>query len=240
MAETISFSSGSFSAGTNPQPGSNGVVVEGQNGVFTLSTQKNTPIVNLGIQGDGEKQDLSFLSDTPVTLKGFTANLEGGDDSLFIGGKTRRDSSMNFGRGGDSVETEGGIRRTELNGNRGKDDFLLNSEGKFVAVDSQIDMGKGNDTLVFGGSVKDVDVNLGSGSDKVEFQGNINGVKLNLGEDGEVDKVRIAEDADIKGLVITGADESDLLFIGSTEYSYDSNNNLWVNSSDPNDTRNFS
>ena len=52
--------------------------------------------------------------------------------------------------------------------------------------------------------------------------------------------MRIAEDADIKGLVITGADESDLLFIGSTEYSYDSNNNLWVNSSDPNDTRNFS
>ena len=241
MAETISFSSGSFSAGTIDQPGSNDVVVtESQNGAFTLTAENGSPIVNLGIQGDNEKQDLSFLSDSPVTLKGFTANLGGGNDSLFIGGKIHSDSSIDFGKRGDSLETEGGIRRTELLGESGKDNFLLNSQGRNAAVDSQIDMGNGNDSLVFGGSVKDVEVNLGSGSDKVEFQGNLKGANLNLGEDGQADEVRIAEGADIQGLVITGADESDLLFIGSTQYKYDSDNNLWVNSSNPSDTRNFS
>ena len=239
MAETISFSSGNFSAGTIDQPGSNDVVVEGQNGVFTLSTENNTPIVNLGIEGDNKAQDLAFLSDTPVTLIDFTANLGGGDDSLFIGGKTKN-SFIDFGKKADTLETEGALRGSEVNAGSGKDDFNLNSEGKFVANNSQIDMGAGNDALFFGGSIKNTEVNLGSGSDKVEFQGNINGANLNLGEDGQVDKVFLAEGADIKGLVITGADESDLLFIGSTEYSYDSNNNLWVNSSDANDTRDFS
>ena len=239
MATTISFSSGSFSDATNSQPGSNDVVVEGAN-AFTIATENNAPIVNLGIQGDNSNQDLSFFSDTPITLKGLTANLGGGADSLFIGGKTKNNSFIDFGKGRDSVETEGTIRKTELLGKGGKDDFFLDSEGEFAAVDSLIEMGKGNDRLVFGGSVKDLDVNLGRGSDKVEFQGNIKRVNLNLGEDGEVDKVRIGEGADIQDLVITGADDSDLLFIGSTQYNYDSNDNLWVNSSDPSDKLDFS
>ena len=100
-------------------------------------------------------------------------------------------------------------------------------------------MGSGNDTLVFGGNVKNVDIRLGSGSDKVKFEGNINGAKLNLGNDDQIDEVLIAEGSSIKDLVITGAGDGDLLFIGSTQYNYDSNDKLWENSSDPSDNLNF-
>lgn len=240
MAETISFSSGSFSTGTIDGPGSNDVVVTKQGDGFVLSTENSTPIVNLGIQGDNEAENLSILSDTSVAVKGFTANLAGGDDSLFIGGKTKGNSVINLGKGSDSIESTGTFKNSELLAKRGNDQASFEAETKFVAIDARIDMGNGNDDLVFGGSVKDIDVKLGAGSDNVEFGGKINGAKLDLGTDGDVDKIRLSADADIKGFVITGADDNDLLFIGSTQYNYDSNNNLWVNSSDSNDTRNFS
>lgn len=240
MAETISFSSGGFSIVTNPQPGSNDVVAaEGLNGAFTLSTANTTPIVNLGIKGDDTAQDLSLFSLTDLTAIGLTSDLGGGDDNLFIGGITKA-SSLRFSKQDDTLETEGAFRNSFTNAGAGSDNFSFNSETEFVAVNSQINMGSGNDTLVFGGNIKNVDVRLGTGSDKVEFQGNINGASLNLGNDDQVDRVLISEGVDIQGLVITGAGESDLLFIGSTKFNYDGDSNLWVNSTDPSDTLNFS
>ena len=240
VAETISFSSGSFTAGTIDQPGTNHLVVtQASGGGFNISSENNNAIFNLGIQGDNQSQDISFFSDTPVTLKGLTANLGGGADSLFIGGKTRG-STINADRGSDSVETEGAINNTDLNTGRGRDDVTLESDSTFVAVNSQIDMGQGNDNLVFGGAIKDTEINLGTGADTVEFTGNIRGANLNLGGDGDADTIRIAAGTNIEDLVITGADNNDRLFIGSTRYNYDSNSNLWVNPSNPDDTRNFS
>ena len=68
---------------------------------------------------------------------------------------------------------------------------------------------------------------------------------MNLGgvdstPDDQIDVIKIDGDSSIQGLVITGADVNDVLFIGSSEYSYDATNNLWVNDLDPSNTRDFS
>lgn len=247
MATTISFTSAGFTAGLIDRPGTNDVqVVEvaAPNGGFELFAQDGTPIVNLGLEGDDSAQNLLFTSDDPIALVGLTANLGGGDDTLIIGGQVA-DSRIRLLGGNDNIFSDGEVRNSDIRTNFGDDTAIFESETFLVARDSRILMGKGNDTLIFGGSVQNIDTGLGLGSDNVEFQGNIQGARLNLagtGEipDGEVDTVRLSATASIEGLVITGADDNDLLFIGTTQYNYDSANNLWVNSTNPNDTRNFS
>lgn len=245
MAETISFTSGGFTAGIIDRPGTNDVqVVESPNGGFELFAEDRSPIVNLGLEGDDSAQKLLFTSDDPIALVGLIANLGGGDDTLIIGGGVK-DSKARLLKGDDNVSSTNTIQNSDLRLNAGNDKATFESNTAFVARDSKIFMGAGNDNLVFGGGVQNTQSELGLGSDTVEFQGNIDGVNLNLtgtgkSPDGEVDTIRISGGADIKGLVITGADENDLLFIGTTQYNYDSANNLWVNATNPNDTRNFS
>lgn len=202
------------------------------------SPQKITRPSSTWAFNDADAQDLSFLSETGLTAIGLTANLGGGDDKLFIGGNIK-DFTLKTGKQSDILKTEGTFRNSFANAGSGSDRLVFDSDAQFVAVNSQINMGSGNDTLVFGGNVKNVDIRLGSGSDKVKFEGNINGAKLNLGNDDQIDEVLIAEGSSIKDLVITGAGDGDLLFIGSTQYNYDSNDKLWENSSDPSDNLNF-
>ena len=246
MAESISFSSGSFATGLIDLPGTDNVVVQqAPGGGYVLSSESGLPIVNLGIQGDETGQILNFTSDTPTAVVGLTANLGGGDDVLIIGGKVKGDTVIKLQNGRDTFESSNIVRDSSIRTNAGNDRAVLSSPTDFVAVDSSFAMGKGADTLVFGGSVRNAEVSLGRGADSVEYQGNIRGSNLNLGgvgstPDGQADTIRIAGDATIEGLVITGADENDILFIGSSEYNYDSANNLWVNASNPNDIRNFS
>jgi hypothetical protein len=246
VAETLSFSGGSFTAGNLDVPGTNDVVVQqAEGGAFVLASEDGSAVVNLGLEGDDDAQNLIFASDTPTAVVGLTANLGGGDDTLVIGGKVKDGSSIRMQSGDDSVVTEGTVRDSQIRTNAGNDETILNSNSEFVARDSSIGMGQGDDALVFGGSVQSVQTNLGTGADSVEFQGNILGAKLNLGgsggtSDGEADVIRISADASIEGFVITGADENDTLFIGTTQYNYDSANNLWVNATNSGDTRNFS
>ena len=246
MATTISFSSGSFSTGTNDLPGSNDVVVtDSQGGAFTLATENNESIVNLGIQGDNQTQFLNFTSDTIVTVRGLTANMGGGNDVLIIGGKAKGGSLIRLQDGNDTFVSQDVVRDSSIRFNAGNDNAILSSPTEYVAVDSSFEMGQGDDSLVFGGSVRNAEVSLGLGADSVEYLGNILGSNLNLGgegsmPDGQADTIMIAGDSSITGLVITGADENDTLFIGSSEYTYNTSDNRWVNANDPNDIRNFS
>ena len=246
MAETISFSGASFTIGTVDTPGSNDVSVQELPGArYVISTEQGTPILNLGIQGDETDQFLTFTSETAVAVRGLIANVGGGDDVLVIGGKVKDNSLIRLQDGNDSFTSEDIVRDSTIRTNKGDDVTVISSPTDFVAVDSLFAMGKGDDALVFGGSVKNVEVSLGLGADLVEYKGNIDGSNLNLGgvdstPDDQIDVIKIDGDSSIQGLVITGADVNDVLFIGSSEYSYDATNNLWVNDLDPSNTRDFS
>ena len=122
--------------------------------------------------------------------------------------------------------------------------FNFGSSNDYLVIGSSsgnsVDMGSGNDRLnVNYASVNDT-FNTGLGSDAVVFGGNITNTSVNLGSDGVQDVVRLAQGATINGLVITGADNSDILFIGTTQYNYNTTDNNWINSTDPNDKKQFS
>ncbi len=100
-------------------------------------------------------------------------------------------------------------------------------------------MGTEDDFLVFGGSVRSSTVNLGSGSDTVRFRDSAVESTLNLGRDTNLDTVFLSPSGNYDTLRIIGADSSDILFIGSTEYNYRTSRNDWVNINDRNDVRTF-
>jgi hypothetical protein len=109
-------------------------------------------------------------------------------------------------------------------------------------------MGTGNDSVTVNYLSSGDTFNLGSGSDKVVFGGNITNTIVNLGgSDSSVDRVLLSQSASnssgINGLRITGAEAGDLLFIGTTQYNYQSSTgtgSIWVNSTNPSDTKNYS
>jgi len=101
-------------------------------------------------------------------------------------------------------------------------------------------MGAGNDKVNINYASTGDNFNLGSGSDQIVFGGAINGTTVNLGGDNVVDIVNLSQGASINGLVITGADNSDILLIGTTQYNYNSADNNWINVNDPNDKKTFS
>jgi len=103
-----------------------------------------------------------------------------------------------------------------------------------------VNMGDGNDRLNVNFASTGDNFSTGLGSDTVVFGGNISNTGVNLGSDGVQDVVRLAQGATINGLVITGADNSDILFIGTTQYNYNSTDNNWINTTDPNDKKQFS
>jgi hypothetical protein len=100
-------------------------------------------------------------------------------------------------------------------------------------------MGDGNDLLVFGGSTRGSTVNLGAGADTVRFRANAVGTVLNLGGDTDRDEVSLTASGNYDTLRITGADSSDVLFIGSSEYRYRTARNDWQNIDDRTDVRTF-
>jgi hypothetical protein len=100
-------------------------------------------------------------------------------------------------------------------------------------------MGDGNDLLVFGGSTRGSTVNLGAGADTVRFRANAVGTVLNLGGDTDRDEVNLTASGNYDTLRITGADSSDVLFIGSSEYRYRTARNDWQNIDDSTDVRTF-
>jgi hypothetical protein len=136
----------------------------------------------------------------------------------------------------------------------------ITSQTRTTASNSTFTLGSGNDTLVIGssrdnnffmgngnnnvtiqyGTTNDT-INFGTGADTLVFGGKIQNTLVQLTTDTSVDTIKIGQaNTPIANLKITGATDIDVLFIGSTEYSYDSNQGLWVNDSNPGDTKNFS
>jgi len=126
--------------------------------------------------------------------------------------------------------------------------FDFGAAGDTLIIGSSLintaNMGSGDDMVTVNYLSSGDTFNLGTGADRVVFGGNILNTTVNLGgNDGSIDKVLLSQSASISGLRITGAQSNDVLFIGTTQYNYQSSTatgSTWVNSTNPSDTRNFS
>ena len=132
-----------------------------------------------------------------------------------------------MGDGDDTFRIDGQFKNGTFTAGAGDDSAVFKSKAKFAVRDTTVGMGAGDDTLIFGGNVKDLTVNMGGGADTVKFNRKVRGVNLDLGSDNDIDNVIIKKN-NIKGLVITGESEGDILKIGSSEFTYDATQGLWV------------
>jgi len=104
--------------------------------------------------------------------------------------------------------------------------------GASSAVDtSTFTMGSGSDSLVFGGGFNSSAIDLGLGADTLTFGTNsfVGSSIFNLGNDGSADVISfLGGSAAYTDITITGADENDVLYIGSIQYGYVASTDSWV------------
>jgi len=153
---------------------------------------------------------------------------------LTMEGQKSVDSGLNMQVRNINDATTPTIQSSRLNFGNSNDFLVIGSSSS-----NTVNMGSGDDRLNVNFASTGDSFNAGLGSDTVVFGGNISQTRVDLGSDGVKDVVRIAQNVTINGLVITGADSSDVLFIGSTQYDYNSTENNWVNRADPNDKKQF-
>lgn len=137
----------------------------------------------------------------------------------------------------DKATTVPNVKDSQFTFGTARDTLVIGS-----SVSNTANMGNGNDSVTVNFTSTNDTFNLGSGSDQVVFGGAISNTVVNLGSDSVKDEVRLAAGPSL-GVRITGADSSDVLFIGTTQYNWDSNTatgSTWVNPSNPSDTKNFS
>lgn len=251
MAQTIAFGSGGFNIGDINAPGTENLDVLDENGNFQLFNKDGTPIVGLGLQGSQNPDNLQILNNNPNTqsrsgggsrdelaVRRLTANLEGGADRLVIRGGTRN-SEINMQGGNDRLRADGKFQRSDFDAGEGRNRARFKGNGVGNAArKSDFDFGDNDDLLVFGGNVKRLDIDLKGGADEARFGGNVAKTKLNLGKDDDTDVVKLSDKAEFSGFRIKGADENDVLFIGSSEYQYDGGR-TWSSIDNPDDTVKF-
>ena len=250
-AQTIAFGNGGFNLGNINKPGTQKLDVLEQNNGFQLFNEDGTPIVGLGLQGSQNRDNLQILNNNPnartrsgngsrdeLAVNRLTANLDGGGDRLVIRGGTRN-SEINLQGGNDRFRADGKFQRSSLSGGEGRNAARIKGNGVGNAArKSDFDFGDNDDLLVFGGNVKRLDIDLKGGADEARFGGDVAKTKLNLGKDGDTDVVKLSDKAEFSGFRIKGADENDVLFIGSSEYQYDGGR-TWSNIDNPDDTVKF-
>lgn len=136
----------------------------------------------------------------------------------------------------------------------------VTSQKRIAVSQSTFSLGAGNDTLLIGSS-QNSNYFLGNGNNKVTFQNTSTNDTINFGTDQDtlvfggavqstlvqlttdtsVDTIKIGQaKTPVNSLRITGATDIDVLFIGDTQYTYNSTQDRWINNSDPNDKKNFS
>lgn len=247
---TLSITQAGFLLGESPGGGSGTPIgdleiSEAASGRLKVKSATDSEIKGFAVGASGESDFVKLIGNGGRSVMGLVANMGGGDDRLVIGkakgdqAASTRQSSIDMGDGNDVFRNFGPFRNSSFEGGAGNDSAEFASSAKRAVVGSTIDMGDGDDTLVFGGTVKDSSISLGTGADTATFEGNINNVTLDLGgPDGATDVVNIAGGASISGLQITGAEEGDVLIIGSSEYSF-AGGDTWVNDIDSSDIRNF-
>jgi hypothetical protein len=152
--------------------------------------------------------------------------------NLTLQGENAVSSGLNVSIQGVNDATTPSILNSNLNFGTTNDFLVIGSSSG-----NTVNLGSGNDRLSVNYASSGDTFNAGLGSDSVVFGGNINNTTVNLGSDGVSDVVRLAQGRSITGLVITGADNSDVLFIGTTQYNYSTTDSSWTNTTDNTDKK---
>jgi hypothetical protein len=236
VAQTLTFGESGFTITNDSRPGTEKLVAREIDGVVVGANRDDTTIAGLQVVGTSRANHLELSSkDEVATVSRLEAQFLAGNDSLLIIGNIQN-SDIRMADGNDRFTADGQIRpTTSLNTGAGNDIARINS----TTSGSSIAMGTGDDLLIFGGVVRDSSISLGTGADEVRFNNNALNSSVNLGGDTDKDIVRLSANGVYTGLRISGADSSDVLFIGSSEYAYRSARNEWVNVNDRNDVRTF-
>jgi hypothetical protein len=199
MAVTVSQSESNFKINIKEELDGSSLITREQDQKFNGTTLKLD-------QEGGVNATIS--SDQKTTLKNSTVTTSQDDDFLVIQGKTR-DSKVKASKANDDIMVE------------------AQNEENYVVVGSTFNLGKGNDTADFQGSVEDSTFNPGEGKDTLIFGGDVIDSTIKLGNDGEIDTIIFNPNANIKGTKIEGADDGDLLIIGDNTYTYRSSEDGW-------------
>ncbi|MFY8149379.1 MAG: hypothetical protein ACOVNL_09205 [Prochlorococcaceae cyanobacterium] len=174
------------------------------------------------------------------------------NNQVFFGGDTTG-AQVSTGSGNDKIEFSGALRGVFETG-EGVDKIRADGEAKDVSMAlgqgqdkmrsldtfkrSSVDAGDGDDTLVFGGRVRGADIFGGAGSDTYLFKDRVRETNIDLGgNDLAIDQLtfsgpQTADQLQAAGIVITGAEDGDLLIIGGDEYGFDSTTGGWVSGTD--------
>jgi hypothetical protein len=201
-------------------------------GVFVVNSTDET-IVGLGLS-DSPTTPISSSTNIEASVDDLQVDVAGGNDNLRIGGDVAN-SSVELGDGRDTFLVSGDFIDSGVKAGAGRD--VLRFDG--TVQNSFIDAGADDDLVAFFGNVNGSVVNLGTGKDQAVFYRDVTNTDLDLGSDGVMDIVRINDPlADTTGLVIEGADAEDVLFIGTSQYSYQGDY-TWRNINDPLDEKIF-
>jgi autotransporter family porin len=210
-----------------------GTYGEGQ--AFVFSTQ-GTAAIDMGsgndslVLGSGSYSDASFSTginnDTISIAKGSDFNNAyfqlGNEENIQISGKDKFTSAQNNDFLGTTISSNNG----------GGDSLVFGSTTTFL--DSGIALAGGSDSIVFGSNsaITNSYINTGSGGDTLVFGSNTTFTKLSInlgGTDGAADRIYFNAIGNLSGVQISGADSNDVLYIGATAYTYDSDNRDFTN-----------
>lgn len=243
MANTVTFAEGSFGVGITDRPGTTNIVVDEAPGGFRLFNDDGSTIVGLGlVSEDGGINLLIGDPDTPgntLEIENADLNLIAGQDRLEILGSGRGiDASMS---GGDRLIFDGRSAKSRFDTTTSESRTVVRFRGNDIAGNvsrgNEFNLGSSADKLVFGGAVRNSVINDQGGRDLYRFRGNITNTEINLGSNSQA-TIDLSKNGIIDGLRINGADENDVLFIGSSQYEY-RGDQTWANIDDPRDTKQF-
>jgi len=244
LANTINFAEGGFNVSVTDGPGTTNIEVVEVPGGFRLFNEDGSTIVGLDLVSEQggidlsigdpdssgntlaiENSNLNFISAGEDRLevsgsgKGINASLGGRDRLIFDG----RAAKSNFDTTSSDARTVIRFRGSDIGGN--------------VSRGNEFNLGSTADKLIFGGAVRNTTINDAGGEDFIRFRGNITNTEINLSSESQ-STILLSKNGAINGFVINGADNDDILLIGSSQYGYQGNQ-TWVNIDDPNDTRRF-
>jgi hypothetical protein len=224
---TITFAGGSFDS-DNPS-----IVTKNGPNEYTLSTSDGSAFSDLQVRVVDEPINLTVEGN--VGQSGFEMGAD--SDVLVIAGEVK-DTSLSVGDGNNKLRSER-IAFSTYDANDGNNKTVLDG-ARTVSKDSTFTSGSGKDVFKFKGNVKGSLIAPGEGRDTLIFGGKIKNTQIDLGGDGVKDTIKIKDGLEsVKSLRITGADDGDVLIIGSSEFEYSTADALWVSTDDPNETLSF-
>ena len=218
-------------------------LVYGGDGSDSITFLNGTPGGTAGLVGsyqsgsagvDSGSGDDTIVFGVNSSSDNFALNTGSGSDVVQLNGSvTGAQISLGSEIGGvkgDSVSMTGSMIDSSVTSGNTAGDVLVFGAGSSV-TNTSFALGAGNDSLVFGNTVFGDSsasslISLGGGNNTLTFGSTsyVGNYNINLAS-GLADTISFL--GSYSNVVITGADSSDVLYVGSTQYSYVAQNNTW-------------